>query len=138
MPKFNGGSHVDEKGYLRISAGPHRGRRVHDMIAEAMMGRELRKDEHAHHRDGNKLNCDWRNIEVLGERDHGAVSSRQYWYLKKYDLLEKAEWDEFWAEANRSVENHDADDYVEGEAAAIDVYFNPDELESDYEGSINE
>src|ERR1035437_6577387 len=106
MAKFSGGVHVDDKEYLRISAGPHRNRRVHDMIAEAMLGRELKPDEDVHHKDENKLNCDWRNLEVIGKDIHGAVSSRQHWYFKKYDIREKADWDEFWAEANRSVENH--------------------------------
>ena len=63
---------------FRISAGPHRNRRVHDMIAEAMLGRELKSEETVHHVDHNKLNCDWRNLEVLGRDAHGAVSSRQH------------------------------------------------------------
>ncbi len=146
MPKFNGGVHIDERGYLRISAGPHRGRRVHEMIAEAMMGRELKPDEQVHHRNSDKLDCDWRNLEVLGINEHGAVSSRQAWYFKLHDIREKAEWDEFWAEANRSVGNHESDhtpdedllgddaiivDTIESaraEAEAVSTDFNPTEF----------
>jgi hypothetical protein len=40
MPKFKGGVYVDDKGYLRISAGKHRGKRVATLIAEAMIGRK--------------------------------------------------------------------------------------------------
>lgn len=103
MPKFSGGTAIDSKGYLVITAGPHRGRRVHTLVAEAMLGRKLRPDEEVHHRDGDKLNPDWRNLEVLGKRDHGAVSARQAWYFRQNDIKVKKEWDDFFAEANNSV-----------------------------------
>lgn len=103
MPKFSGGTAIDSKGYLVITAGPHRGRRVHTLVAEAMLGRKLRPDEEVHHRDGDKLNADWRNLEVLGKAAHGAVSARQAWYFRQNDIKLKKEWDAFFAEANNSV-----------------------------------
>src|SRR5689334_9385820 len=45
--------------YLRISAGPQRGKYVHVAIMEAVLGRELEKDETVEHRDGNGLNVGW-------------------------------------------------------------------------------
>jgi hypothetical protein len=45
MAKFSGGVSVDSAGYLVIKAGPHRDKRVHIMVAEAMLGRELKRDE---------------------------------------------------------------------------------------------
>lgn len=48
--------------YLRISAGPQRGRYVHDLILEAKIGRKLMKNETAEHADGNGLNVDPDNI----------------------------------------------------------------------------
>ena len=104
MPKFSGGTKIDSKGYLAITAGPHRGKRVHTLVAEAMLGRKLRPDEEVHHKDSNKLNPDWRNLEVLGKSEHGAVSARQAWYLREKDIQLKKDWDEFFAEANQSVE----------------------------------
>jgi hypothetical protein len=43
--------------YLRVQAGPQRGKYVHDLIMEAVLGRGLEKDETVEHRDGNGLNC---------------------------------------------------------------------------------
>lgn len=85
----------DSKGYLTITAGPQRGKRVHTLVAEAMLGRELEPDEDVHHKDKNKLNCDWRNMEVLGHKDHGAVSRKQAWYFRTNEIKAKVEWDEY-------------------------------------------
>ena len=83
------GVHLDDKGYFRYSAGELRNKRVHRILMEQHLGRALRKDEHVHHRDGNKqnngLNADGKwNLEVLGEREHNAASAKQYWYLKTF------------------------------------------------------
>jgi len=84
---------VDSKGYLVIKAGPQRDVRVHTLVAEAMLGRKLEKHEDVHHRNGNKLDCDWRNLEVLGHTDHGAYSAKQHWFVKTNDIKLKKEWD---------------------------------------------
>lgn len=88
-------SQVDSKGYLVVKAGPQRDRRVHTLIAEAMLNRKLKKDEDVHHEDGNKLNCDWRNLKVLGRKEHGAVSAKQHHYLKVHDIKLEKEWNEY-------------------------------------------
>lgn len=97
------GQYLDSKGYWCYSAGPKRGKRVHRVLMEMHLGRPLRKDEHVHHRDGNKQNNgthtdgNW-NLEVLGEREHNAVSSKQYWYLKTFVWpREKQERDAYFA-----------------------------------------
>lgn len=94
------GMFIDSKGYWRYSAGEYRDRRVHRVLMEKHLGRELRKDEHVHHRDGNKLNNgdhadgQW-NLKVLGESEHNAVSSKQYWFLKTNIWpQEKKAWEE--------------------------------------------
>lgn len=99
------GFYVDSKGYWCFSAGELRGKRVHRHLMEKHLGRKLRKDEHVHHRDGNKLNLglhadgNW-NLQVMGEKEHNAVSARQYWYLKTYVWpKEKEAWDAYHAEA---------------------------------------
>jgi hypothetical protein len=51
-----------ERKYLRITAGPQRGRYVHDLILEAKIGRRLLPHETAEHSDGNGLNNDPSNI----------------------------------------------------------------------------
>lgn len=94
-PRLRHGMKVDSKGYLTITAGSQRGKRVHILVAEATLGRKLKEDEEAHHRDGNKLNSDWRNLQVLSKAEHGAVSARQAWYFKTNDIKAKAEWDKY-------------------------------------------
>jgi HNH endonuclease len=51
--------------YLRITAGPQRGKYVHDLIAEARLGRELEGDETVEHKDGNGLNVAPGNLVVV-------------------------------------------------------------------------
>ena len=88
------GQYLDSKGYWCYSAGADRGRRVHRVLVERRIGRRLRPDEHVHHVDGDKQNNADENLQVLGEREHNAVSSRQYWYLKQNVWpRERAEWE---------------------------------------------
>jgi hypothetical protein len=101
MAALDYGTFVDSKGYLTISAGPLRGTRVHRLIAEAKLGRALRRDEVVHHINGNKLDCSPGNLDVMNERDHNAVSAKQAWYLKNYvEPREKKDWDAYFDSAN--------------------------------------
>jgi hypothetical protein len=86
---------VDGKGYPVIKAGPLRDVRIHRLIAEAMIGRPLRKDEDVHHKDGNKLNCHPSNLQVLGHNEHGSVSAKQHWYLKAHDIVLEQEFNAY-------------------------------------------
>lgn len=93
MPAFSGGvSQHSNGGYLKITAGPCRDTLVHVLVAEAKIGRPLRKDEHVHHLDGDVKNPHPSNLVVLDERTHAAVSNRQYWYLKQKYSREEAAW----------------------------------------------
>lgn len=92
--------YIDDKGYPRISAGPMRGQRLHRIIAAAKLGRSLTQDEDVHHRDGDKLNFAPENLQVMGHKEHGCVSTKQHHYLKGIDVSLKEEWDEFFTEAN--------------------------------------
>lgn len=98
MPRYEKGyTNATTKGYPRITAGPLRNEYLHRVIAAAMLGRDLKKDEQVHHRDGNKLNFDFRNLVVMGEADHGWVSAKQAWYMKRKEEQDKAEWDAYMA-----------------------------------------
>lgn len=43
------------------------------VVAEAMLGRSLVKGEIVHHKDGNPLNDDWRNLEVMTLAEHARL-----------------------------------------------------------------
>lgn len=90
------------KKYPRISAGPLRHKYVHRVVAAALLGRELTKDEEVHHKDGDKLNFNWDNLMVLGEKDHGWVTAKQAWYMRERDDRLKREWDDFMDEEEKA------------------------------------
>lgn len=94
----NGTTAKTTKQYLRITAGSCRHEYVHRLVAAAMLGRELKKDEQVHHRNSNKLDARFANLFVLGERDHSWVSAKQSWYMKHIkEPADKAEWENFMA-----------------------------------------
>ena len=45
----------------------------HRHVASIMIGHWLKKDEHVHHLDGNKLNNDPNNLEILSPKEHGLI-----------------------------------------------------------------
>lgn len=92
------------KGYPRVSAGPHRNKYVHRMIAAAMLGRELSKDEEVHHKNGDKLDFAFQNLFVLGTADHGWVSSKQNYFMRNKDDSSKTQWEQFMAEQAHAQE----------------------------------
>ena len=94
MTAFKTGVTPEHKpgGYPRMSCGAQVNKFVHILVAEAMLGRELRSDEHVHHKDGDTKNPHWTNLLVLNAKTHNAVSNRQYWYLKQKYSREEAAW----------------------------------------------
>ena len=55
----------------------YRGRHMHRVIAEAMLGRPLESWEHVHHKDGNKHNNNPENLVVLSRAEHGKETAKQ-------------------------------------------------------------
>ena len=66
----------DSHGYLAFSAAGHplAGKSgvvtLHRYIASLKIGRWLRSDEDAHHKDENKRNNHWRNLKVMTRSEH--------------------------------------------------------------------
>lgn len=99
MPVYKRGTTCKTtKRYPRVTAGPLRNQYVHRIVAAAMLGRPLTKDEEVHHVDGDRRNFWFTNLLVLGSKDHGWVSAKQAWYMRDHDAKEKKEWDKFMAE----------------------------------------
>jgi hypothetical protein len=53
--------------------------REHRYIMEQFIGRKLLKNEHVHHKDGNGLNNDINNLELLTNSEH----QKKEWLFKK-------------------------------------------------------
>lgn len=94
----HGTTHKTTKRYLRITAGPLYGHYVHRVVAAALIGRELKKDEEVHHRDQDRRNCHFSNLVIWGSKDHGWISAKQAYYMRMKDEKEKKEWDAFMQE----------------------------------------
>lgn len=109
MPAFKCGVEKEHKpgGYPRMSCGPQRYKFVHVLVAEAMLGRKLRRDEHIHHKDGNVRNPHWTNLLIIDASVHGAVSSRQYWYLKQKFSREEAAWRAYFDVTGETYDEYD-------------------------------
>lgn len=95
MPNKTNGVHenpnVREKlTYLRISAGPQRGKYVHRLIAEGLLRRRLKPWETVDHKNQDSLDCDPPNLQVLSWSDHGKVSMARK--LKKEDFVEGVDY----------------------------------------------
>lgn len=118
------------KGYPRVSAGPLRHRYVHRVVAAALIGRDLTKDEQVHHKDGNRLNFNWDNLLVLGQKDHGWVSSKQVWYMKEKDILLKVQWDEYMADEAKRFD----DEIKAAKADGVPWYNNDGAMRERFEG----
>ncbi len=54
------------------------GKHEHRVIAEKMIGRKLEKGEIVHHIDGNKLNNDPSNLEVMTQSEHVERHRRKF------------------------------------------------------------
>ena len=118
---FKGGTRVDQKQYLVIKAGPCRDMRVHVLVAEAKLGRKLKKNEHVHHKDGNTRNPHWSNLLVLDHGIHGIVSNRQRWYLKQKFSAEEAAWRAFFDTTGKTYGEYESE---------VDTSFNTDKMDA--------
>lgn len=67
------GYRTNSQGYIEFTRGPQKGKSLHCIIAEAMLGRPLMMDEVVHHVDGNKKNNTPSNLMVLTNSEHVRV-----------------------------------------------------------------
>ncbi|MGQ9459148.1 MAG: HNH endonuclease [Anaerolineae bacterium] len=72
---------ANAKGYIR----------AHRYVMAQMLGRPLRKDEHVHHKDGNRLNNHPSNLELTTRGTHEQQHALARWSWKR-----REEWREKW------------------------------------------
>lgn len=66
------GRHVNVHGYHVVSISNHPVL-AHRMIMEQHLGRSLSSDEVIHHKDGNRLNNDIRNLQLTTQSEHMRI-----------------------------------------------------------------
>lgn len=71
------GTSVKPSGYIEFTRGPNKGRSVHRVVMEEVLGRRLTRREHVHHRDGNRANNEPDNLEVLDISEHVSLHRRR-------------------------------------------------------------
>lgn len=76
MPKSEG--YIDNAGYWAVYI-PGRGIvRRHRLVMESLLDRKLKRCEHVHHKDKNKLNNEPENLELLTDKIHTSLHSRNF------------------------------------------------------------
>lgn len=73
------GYSLKPNGYYEYTNGKKKGKMVHRVVAESMIGRPLRAGEVVHHKDRNKLNNDPSNLEVMTRSKHTSLHRREGW-----------------------------------------------------------
>ena len=70
-------------GYVEHTRGPHKGRSVHAVVMEAILGRPLHSDEIVHHKDHNRANNDPSNLELMTRRAHASLHATENFSTRK-------------------------------------------------------
>jgi hypothetical protein len=71
---------VSEKtgGYVEYTRGPHKGRSVHVVTMESIIGRPLMPNEVVHHIDGDKHNNDPENLQLMTRSAHTRLHRQEH------------------------------------------------------------
>lgn len=73
---FISGTTINSAGYKCIKVGD-KYLYEHRLIMEEFLNRKLNKDEVVHHKDGNKLNNNLNNLELMTKHEHDIFHTRQ-------------------------------------------------------------
>jgi hypothetical protein len=68
--KSAAGVSLRPNGYLEYTTGEHKGRSVHVVEMEKIIGRRITENEVVHHKDENKTNNDPDNLELMTRAEH--------------------------------------------------------------------
>lgn len=60
-------------GYIEFTTGVHKGRGIHVVLMEQSIGRRLKKNEVVHHRDEDKGNNNFDNLQLMTRAEHAAL-----------------------------------------------------------------
>jgi hypothetical protein len=71
------GYRITGAGYKEFTRGEHKGRSEHVVIMESLIGRRIKRSEHVHHKDRNKLNNHPSNLQLLTISEHAALHRKE-------------------------------------------------------------
>lgn len=71
------GFRVTTNGYVELTRGANKGRSIHDVIAEQLLGRPLRRDEVVHHVDHDRANNTPENLAVMTRSEHTRLHRKE-------------------------------------------------------------
>jgi hypothetical protein len=64
------GLSLKPSGYVEVTRGPDKGRGLHVVLMEELLGRSLSRDEVVHHKDHNRSNNELANLELMTRSNH--------------------------------------------------------------------
>ena len=86
VPKKTGIA-LDQKGYVRIRYGEHKGRREHVVIMEERLGRKLAPNEMVHHKNEIYWDNDPDNLELKTKSQHSSDHMKERQRGSRGELL---------------------------------------------------
>lgn len=71
------GYRINSSGYKEFTRGEHKGRSEHVVVMESIIGSRIKRNEHVHHKDRNKLNNHPSNLQLLTISEHSALHRKE-------------------------------------------------------------
>ena len=80
------GGHIASNGYRVICKHGKKNLYEHRVVAEEMLGRPLESNEVVHHTDGDRVNNDPSNLEVMTRKEHNKMKdgTRRYFHTNEH------------------------------------------------------
>lgn len=80
--KNSKGKSLKPSGYYEITRGENKGRGLHVIIVEKMIGRPLKKDEVVHHENGIKSDNRPENLKLMTRSEHSKLHALRFERLR--------------------------------------------------------
>lgn len=79
------GYRLNGNGYYEYTMGEHKGRHIHVVKMEKLIGRRIHRNECVHHKDKNKTNNSVENLELMTLSEHAKLHAKENYKNRKID-----------------------------------------------------